>query len=71
MYESPESAASGRKYHVGSDEKTQLHLYRLLIRSKLDYGTIIYRSACKSYLVPPMPWCFPYILSFHLACRCK
>jgi len=34
----------------GSDEKTPLHLYRSLIRSKLDYGTIIYGSARKSYL---------------------
>ena len=34
----------------GSDETTLLHLYRSLIRSKLDYGTIIYGSPTKSYL---------------------
>jgi len=33
----------------GSDEKT-LHLYRSLIRSKLDYGCVVYGSARKSYL---------------------
>ena len=30
--------------------KTLLHLYRSLIRSKLDYGSIVYGSARKSYL---------------------
>jgi len=34
----------------GSDESTLLHLYRSLIRSKLDYGAIVYGSARKSYL---------------------
>ena len=34
----------------GSDEQTLLHLYRSLIRSKLDYGAVIYGSARKSYL---------------------
>jgi len=33
-----------------SDENTLLHLYRSLIRSKLDYGAIVYDSARKSYL---------------------
>ena len=33
-----------------SDEATLLHLYRPLIRSTLDYGTIVYGSARKSYL---------------------
>jgi len=32
----------------GSDEATLLHLYRSLIRSKLDYGAIVYGSARKS-----------------------
>ena len=32
------------------DQKTLLNLYRALIRSKLDYGSIIYGSARKSYL---------------------
>ena len=27
-----------------------LRLYRYLVRSKLDYGCIVYGSACKSYL---------------------
>ena len=34
----------------GADRTTLLHLYRSLIRSKLDYGSIIYGSARKSYL---------------------
>ena len=34
----------------GSDEKTLLHLYRSLIRSKLEYGAVVYGSARKSYL---------------------
>ena len=34
----------------GTDEKTLLHLYRALIRSKLDYGSVVYGSARKSYL---------------------
>ena len=35
---------------LGGDQKTLLKLYRALIRSKLDYGSIIYGSARKSYL---------------------
>ena len=34
----------------GSGEKTLLHLYRSLIRSKLEYGAVVYGSARKSYL---------------------
>ena len=34
----------------GADRTTLLHLYRFLIRSKLDYGSIVYGSARKSYL---------------------
>ena len=34
----------------GSDENTLLHLYSLLIRSKLDYGAVVYGSARKSYV---------------------
>jgi len=34
----------------GADQNTLLTLYRTLIRSKLDYGAIIYGSARKSYL---------------------
>ena len=32
----------------GADQETLLHLYRSLIRSKLDYGCIVYGSACSS-----------------------
>ena len=35
---------------LGADRKILLHLYRTIIRSKLDYGSIIYGSARKSYL---------------------
>ena len=34
----------------GADGTTLLQLYRSLIRSKLDYGSIVYGSARKSYL---------------------
>ena len=34
----------------GADRSILLHLYRSLIRSKLDYGAIVYGSARKSYL---------------------
>ena len=34
----------------GVDRTVLLHLYRSLIRSKLDYGAIVYGSAPKSYL---------------------
>ena len=32
----------------GGDRKVLLHLYRSLIRSKLDYGSIVYGSASKT-----------------------
>ncbi len=41
-------SVSGTKW--GGDQKTLLSLYRALVRSKLDYGSIIYGSARKSYL---------------------
>jgi len=34
----------------GTDEKTLLHLCRVLIRSKLDYVSVVFGSARKSYL---------------------
>ena len=34
----------------GADQQTLSHLYRSLIRSKLDYGCIVYGSECGSYL---------------------
>jgi ribonuclease HI len=34
----------------GADQETLLHLYRSLIRSKLDYGCVVYGSARSSYL---------------------
>ncbi|XP_045480951.1 uncharacterized protein LOC123685337 [Harmonia axyridis] len=36
--------------HWGADEKTLLIIYRTLIRSKLDYGCILYATACNSLL---------------------
>ena len=35
----------------GADRTVLLRLYRSLIRSKLDYGSIVYGSARKSYLM--------------------
>jgi len=37
-------------YQWGADEETLLHLYRSLIRSKLDYVCMVFGSARKSYL---------------------
>ena len=34
----------------GADKLTLLHLYRALVRPKLDYGCVVYGSARKSYL---------------------
>ena len=34
----------------GADSEKLLHLYRSLVRSKLDYGSIVYGSARKSYI---------------------
>ena len=34
----------------GADQSTLLHLYRSLIRSKLDYGCFVYGSARESYI---------------------
>jgi len=34
----------------GADQQTLLHLYRSLVRSKLDYGSVVYGSARGSYL---------------------
>ena len=36
----------------GADRKVLLHLYRTIVRSKLDYGFIVYGSAKESYLKP-------------------
>ena len=38
------------KWFWGGDRTVLLNLYRSLIRSKLDYGSIVYGSARKSYL---------------------
>ena len=32
----------------GANQKTLMHLYKLYIRSKLDYGSIIYQSASRT-----------------------
>ena len=34
----------------GADRKVLLHLYRTIVISKLDYGSIVYGSARESYL---------------------
>jgi len=35
----------------GADQNTLLHLYRSLVRSKLNYGSVVYGSARESYLL--------------------
>lgn len=37
-------------YHWGADERSLLKIYKALIRSKLDYGCIVYMSASKTDL---------------------
>lgn len=37
-------------YDWGADRRTLLNLYRTLVRSKLDYGSIVYGSARHSYV---------------------
>ena len=54
MYESPEPPTSGGNTTWGSHEKSILHLYCSLIRSKLDYGAIVCDQLgikCKVYLL--------------------
>ena len=48
MFKSIESVLSHTSW--GADRTTLLKLYQSLVRSKLDYGCIIYGSARKSYL---------------------
>ena len=50
MFKSIESFKSALPYVLGADQTTLLKLYQSLVRSKLDYGCIIYGSARKSYL---------------------
>ena len=51
MHKSSKPAASPIAHTSwGADQETLLHLYRSLIRSKLDYGCICYGSARGSYL---------------------
>ena len=48
IYKSHNTAA--RHTTWGADQQTLLHLYRSLIRFKLDYGCVVYGSARSSYL---------------------
>ena len=41
----------------GADRKVLLRLYRSLVRSKLDYGCIVYGSARQSYLLSTTKAC--------------
>ena len=50
MFKSIESLKSALHTSWGADRTTLLKLYRSLVRSKLDYGCIIYGSARNSYL---------------------
>jgi len=38
--------------HWGADTKTAMNLYRALIRSRIDYGSVVYSSASKATLGP-------------------
>ena len=38
------------KHRVGADQGTLVHLYRAPVRSRLDYGCIVYESAANSVL---------------------
>ena len=49
MFKSIKPFKSFISYKLGADRTTLLPLCRSLIRSKLDYGSIVYGSARKSY----------------------
>jgi len=36
----------------GADQTIIMHLYRTLVRSRLDYGAVVYGSACDEVLKP-------------------
>ena len=46
----------------GADRKVLLRLYRSVVRSKLDHGSIVYGSARKSYLKVPDSIHMAYVL---------
>ena len=50
MFKSIKPFKSFISHKLGCGQNNLLHLYRSLIRSKLDYGSIVYGSARKSYL---------------------
>ena len=50
MSESFKPTSSCCPYWLGSRRKGLLHLYRTIVRSKLDYGSIVYGSVRESYL---------------------
>ena len=45
-----EPTSSCCPYRLGSRQKKIFNLYRTIVRSKLDYGCIVYGSARPSYL---------------------
>ena len=65
----------------GADRKTKLLIYRALIRSKLDYGSMVFGSARQSYLsmldpiqkpiIKIMSWSISYFTSRKPSCRGK
>jgi len=50
VYESSQLDSSVSHTSWGADQHTLLHLYKSLVRSKLDYGWIVYGSARNCYL---------------------
>ncbi|GFU00078.1 RNA-directed DNA polymerase from mobile element jockey [Trichonephila clavipes] len=48
--ENPDDGSVNATICEGADRTSLLRLYRALIRSKLDYGSVVYSSACKSLL---------------------
>src|ERR1700759_737991 len=57
MHKIFESSGGRVSYRLGRKLKNIAELYRTLIRLKLDYGSIVYDSAHKSYLrmLDPIP----------------
>jgi len=48
--ENAEPSACCRSHFLGAEQHTLLHLYRSLVRSKLDYGSVFYGSTREFYL---------------------
>jgi len=52
----------------GADQQTLIHLYRSLIRSKLDYGYVVYAGSDPKSCTSSLPWCLSNVAIFQFIC---